>query len=327
MIRDQWYIIMESREVRRGKPVGVTRLGEKLVLWRDSQDTLHCMGDTCPHMHAPLHKGKIAGDRIACPFHGFQYDASGQCTYLPAVGKNGRTPPFLKTKVYPAYESRGFIYIYWGEPEGDLAPPQFFESLPHEEFHVTRFRDHWPTHYARMLENQLDVCHLPFVHHNTIGRGQGVVVEGPYVELADDLLNIWSMNRVDDGSPVRPITHVEKPARHPSLQFIFPNLWHNWIADDIRIVIAFVPVDNENSIMYGRFYQRVLKIPLLRGVMGFFGVIGSHVIARQDKRVVTRITPKNPAETDTEHLRVSDLGIIQYRKRKQELQASTKPAP
>ena len=31
MIRNQWYAILESNEVRRGKPVGVTRLGEKLV--------------------------------------------------------------------------------------------------------------------------------------------------------------------------------------------------------------------------------------------------------------------------------------------------------
>lgn len=323
MIRKQWYIIMESSEVKNTKPVGVTRLGEKLVLWRDSNKQLHCMSDQCPHMHAPLHKGKIKGDEIACPFHGFQYDASGQCTYLPAIGKNGTPPHFLKTNVYPTHESHGFIYIYWGEENQNLEPPDFFDGLKTDNFYVTRFKDHWHTHYARMLENQLDVCHLPFVHHNTIGRGDRVIVEGPYVELEDDLLNIWVMNRMDDGSPVKRITHIEKPTRHPSLQFRFPNLWHNWIADDIRIMIAFVPVDEENAIMYGRFYQRVLKIPVLRGLMGFFGKIGSHVIACQDKRVVTRILPKNPAKTDTEHLRVSDLGIVKYRKRKKELQAST----
>ncbi len=35
MIRNQWYAILESSEVRRGKPVGVTRMGEKLVAWRN----------------------------------------------------------------------------------------------------------------------------------------------------------------------------------------------------------------------------------------------------------------------------------------------------
>ena len=37
MIPNQWYVILESNEVKPGKPVGVTRMGEKLVLWRDSQ--------------------------------------------------------------------------------------------------------------------------------------------------------------------------------------------------------------------------------------------------------------------------------------------------
>jgi phenylpropionate dioxygenase-like ring-hydroxylating dioxygenase large terminal subunit len=320
MIRNQWYVILDSAEIKLGKPVGVTRLGEKLVLWRDSKGILHCMGDQCPHMHAPLHRGKIDGDQIACPFHGFQYDASGQCAYLPAIGKNGKPPHFLKATVYPTYETHGYASIFWGNTEKTPEPPKFFESLEVGGFHYTPFKDNWNTHYARMLENQLDVSHLAFVHHNTIGRGGKAVIEGPYTELEDDLLNIWVMNRKDDGTPVKPVTQVNRPERHPSLQFRFPNIWHNWIADDIRVVIAFVPVDDENSIMYGRFYQRVLKVPVVRGIIGLFGRVGSLIIAHQDKRVVTRIIPKDPAKSDTEHLRVSDSGIIKYRKRKRELQ-------
>ena len=35
MIPNQWYAVLESHEVKRGKPVGVTRMGEKMVFWRD----------------------------------------------------------------------------------------------------------------------------------------------------------------------------------------------------------------------------------------------------------------------------------------------------
>ncbi|MEN6481456.1 MAG: Rieske 2Fe-2S domain-containing protein [Anaerolineaceae bacterium] len=35
MIPDQWYAILESREVKRNHPVGITRMGEKMVAWRD----------------------------------------------------------------------------------------------------------------------------------------------------------------------------------------------------------------------------------------------------------------------------------------------------
>ena len=31
MIPNQWYAILDSGEIKTGKPVGVTRLGEKLV--------------------------------------------------------------------------------------------------------------------------------------------------------------------------------------------------------------------------------------------------------------------------------------------------------
>jgi len=40
MIRNQWYVVLESAEVGT-HPIGVTRLGEKLVFWRDPADGAH----------------------------------------------------------------------------------------------------------------------------------------------------------------------------------------------------------------------------------------------------------------------------------------------
>ena len=33
MIRNQWYAVMDSREIKKSKPVGAARMGEKLVFW------------------------------------------------------------------------------------------------------------------------------------------------------------------------------------------------------------------------------------------------------------------------------------------------------
>jgi phenylpropionate dioxygenase-like ring-hydroxylating dioxygenase large terminal subunit len=82
MIRNQWYAILESNEVRCGKPVGVTRMGEKLVAWRDSGGKVTVMHDLCPHRGVALSAGEVHGDCIWCPFHGFEYDASGRRTVM-----------------------------------------------------------------------------------------------------------------------------------------------------------------------------------------------------------------------------------------------------
>jgi len=170
-----------------------------------------------------------------------------------------------------------------------------------------------------MAENQLDVCHLPFVHHNTIGRGGRKIVEGPVVQSDGQLINIWVYNRLDDGTPPRPVEELGPLRSYPYLQFQFPNIWHNWIAEDIRVMIAFVPVDEEHSIMYGRFYQRFMKIPILQNFVLLAGKVGSRRIACQDKRVVTRQVPKKTCYKMGERLRPSDAAIVAYRRRRKEL--------
>ncbi len=225
MIRNQWYVILESNEVGRRRPLGVTRLGEKLVVWRQADGRVVCMADRCPHLGAPLCLGRVSDQRLACPFHGFEYDASGQCRYLPAAGQNGPIPRALKVQTYPTYEAHGLIWIYWGEPTPDLQPPAFFEPLEDPRLSYRSFHQHWGVHYSRMVENQLDVMHLPFIHYNTIGRGGRMVVDGPQVRLTGDLLQLWVYNRLDDGPGAQ--SRGTAPAAAVLLAIRFSNIWHN----------------------------------------------------------------------------------------------------
>ena len=77
MIPNQWYVILESNEVKPGKPIGSTRFGEPIVAWRDAHGTVSVMRDLCPHRGVALSAGDIRGDCIECPFHGFQFDTRG----------------------------------------------------------------------------------------------------------------------------------------------------------------------------------------------------------------------------------------------------------
>jgi len=42
-------------------------------LWRDGQGRVACAIDLCPHRGVALSAGKVTGDCVECPFHGFRY--------------------------------------------------------------------------------------------------------------------------------------------------------------------------------------------------------------------------------------------------------------
>ncbi|MBI9048859.1 MAG: aromatic ring-hydroxylating dioxygenase subunit alpha [Anaerolineaceae bacterium] len=313
MINNQWYVILESSEVKMGKIVSVMRLEKKLIAWRDEEQKVHVMEDRCPHMGAALSQAKLHEGHIACAFHGLEFDGLGICKYVPALGRHGKIPRALHVISYRVHEQAGFIWL-WLTNDDALPenPPLFFEAIT-DDFSYISFQQQWDIHYSRMAENQLDVMHLPFVHATTIGRSGKTVVDGPIVVADDDMIQVWVMNRLDDGVPAKRASDITPPDRHPALQFLFPNLWHNWISDDVRVLAAFVPIDNEHSIFYGRFYQRINKMPLVKQIINWWGKIGSLVIAGQDQRVVTHITPKASSLKDGDILLQGDRAVVTYR--------------
>lgn len=321
MIRNQWYVVLESKEVGN-RPVGVSRLGEKMVFWRDQAGKVNAATDRCPHRGVALSAGKTVNNHIQCPFHGFEFDATGICKLIPANGRNGVIPQAMHLCTYPTYEAQGFIWIWWGTaaPE-DLSAPEFFDNLD-GAFFTSSTHDPWKTHYSRAIENQLDVVHLPFIHRRTIGRGNRTLVDGPVVEWkGEKMLYTYVYNRVDDGTPPRKSTELTpKAASSVHLEFIFPNLWQNYISEDVRIVIAFVPVDDENTILYLRFYQKFNRLPLLGQIFAHMAMPLNVYIAHEDRRVVLTQRPRVSGLKIGEILIQGDLPIIEYRRKRASLQ-------
>ena len=323
MIRDQWYAVLDAKEIRRSKLTGVKRLGEQLVFWRTADGEIACMRDLCPHRGVALSTGKLIDDHLQCPFHGFEFAASGECTLIPSNGRGGPIPKAMRVATYPACEKYGFIWMWWGEWRDNLPEIHFFDSID-ESFEHSTIRDHWKTHYSRAIENQLDVLHLPFIHRTTIGRGNLTVVDGPYTNLEPDknIIQIWYSNRIDDGTPALSPKEMPRPSGHPLIQFIFPNIWHNWLGDDLRAMIAFAPIDNDNTRMYIRFYQRVVKFPVLKSIFNAFSGIGNFIIERQDRWVVLTQRPKRSGLRIGERLVPGDRPVVLYRQRREEMLAA-----
>jgi len=321
MIPNQWYVLMESKQVK-DRPVGVTRLGEKLVFWRDGAGRVSCLRDRCPHRGVELSKGQVVDGHIQCPFHGFEYDASGRIALIPANGRQGPLPQAFRAQAYPTHEAHDFIWVWWGDdPPADLAPPRFFDTID-DSFSQATIYDPWKAHYSRVIENQLDVVHLPFVHYNTIGRNIGKVVDGPGMLWVDeDMFHVYVYNREDDGTLPRKPSEV--PVPHPTkdfrLEFIFPNLWQNRIGEDVRLVAAFVPVDDEHTLLYLRFYQRFVRLPLLRDLVNWLAMPFNRRIAHQDRRVVETHQPQPSGLRIGEKMIQGDRPIVEYRRRREAL--------
>ena len=319
MIQNQWYAILPASQVKKGQVLGVRRLSMDLALFRTAAGELGCVVDKCSHRGAALSIGTVHGDTLRCPFHGLTYSTEGECRQVPALGKATKQDISRFNVKFPTVrEIYGIIYLWYGEGEPS-EPLPFFTNELSEDSVYSEFGDKWNAFYSRCIENQLDVLHLPFVHHNTIGRGNKTLVNGPKVLFENHILVTSAENEVDTGQQPKPPEACT--IRDTYLSFIFPNLWMNHISDKMRIVVYFAPVDQANTILYLRFYANVSSNRYLNNAAAFFGQFGNFIIERQDRRVVVTQRPKMSAYHSKENLLQGDGPVITYRRLRDKLKA------
>ena len=312
MIQNQWYAILPSKQVKAGHITAVKRLNLDLALFRAPGGALGCVVDQCTHRGAALSAGTVRGACIRCPFHALEFDATGKCTFIPANGRaSTQDNSRYNVRAYPVREQNGIIFVWYGEPERATERLPFFEGEL-DSYAYSEMEDHWHTHYSRAIENQLDVVHVPIVHYNTIGRGNKTLINGPKVIFEDENLITSANNEEDHGqTPKKPEACEIKPTY---LKFRFPNLWMNHISDKLRVVIYFAPVDEENTVLYIRFYHRLTGLKPVNWLIAWVGKGMNRVIERQDKRVVITQRPKASSYHTHEQLLMGDGPIILYRK-------------
>lgn len=319
MIKNMWYGILESKELKGKQPIGVTRLNEKLVLWRKSDGSIGCIADKCCHRGAALSGGWLKEDELICPFHGFAYDTSGKVTLIPANGKASPVSERYKVPGYQAIEKYGFIWVWTGDYKDETPEIPFFEEL-REGFSYGSFGEVWDVHYTRAIENQLDVVHLPYVHTDSIGRGQRTMVNGPVVEWENDRMTFYVNNVTDDGTSIaKKASEIENYKSLFSLQLQMPNTWQNRISDQVRIVAVFAPIDETHTKIYVRFYQKFMKIPGLKQLVNLMSTPANKHVFHQDRKVVNTQIPVKSEFVMGENLIPGDAPILQYRKKRAQL--------
>jgi phenylpropionate dioxygenase-like ring-hydroxylating dioxygenase large terminal subunit len=153
------------------RPLAVTVAGEKLALFRDGRGGVGALVDRCPHRGVALSLGTVTpAGCLACPFHGWEFDAAGQNVHVPFTPDAKREQ--LGAVAVPARELGGLLWVYTAPGATAPTEPSPPVSLTRTDLGHTYTVAEWATHWTRAMENMLDSPHVPFVHRATIGRDQ-----------------------------------------------------------------------------------------------------------------------------------------------------------
>jgi vanillate O-demethylase monooxygenase subunit len=186
ILKNCWYVAAESREVSRA-PMGRVLLGEPVMLYRREDGTPVALEDRCCHRRAPLHKGKVIGDRVQCGYHGFTFDTTGACVAIPG---QDRVPPSVGVRAYPAVERHRYVWIWMGEKDKadpKLIPDFYYNDDPN--WAAVGACLYVEANYLLLVENLIDLSHVAFVHSSTIGSTEDISAKLK-LERGDDFVRV-----------------------------------------------------------------------------------------------------------------------------------------
>ncbi|MBM2811494.1 MAG: pobA 2 [Chloroflexi bacterium] len=165
-LRTFWHPVYLAKDLAPGRAKPIHIMGEDFTLYRGETGAPHIVAFRCAHRGTQLSTGWVEGDEIRCFYHGWKYDAGGQCVEQPAEPE-----PFcgrIKIRGYPTEQYLGLIFAYLGDsPAPPLTRYPEFES--DDEVFEETLSDLWPCNYFQRIENIPDLSHVPFTHFQ-LGR-------------------------------------------------------------------------------------------------------------------------------------------------------------
>jgi len=177
-----WFQVAYVDEIEPGQVMPLKYFGKDFVLFRNESGELAMLDAFCPHLGAHLgYGGKVVGDSIRCPFHAWEFGASGKCTAVPYAK---RIPAKAEMKAHPIREINGLV-MAWFDVDGE--PPAWeIPKIPEydSEEWTPYLRRRWQlrTHNQEMAENVVDIAHFKYVHGMKIVP-QPHLVEASYPTL------------------------------------------------------------------------------------------------------------------------------------------------
>ena len=204
-LRRCWQPVARVQDLALG-PRRSVLLGEALAVFLTESGKPAVVADRCAHRGASLSMGKVQGESIQCPYHGWEWAGEdGACSRIPSLPEQRRIPSRARIPAYPARVHWGLVWTVLEEPLTGLPELSWFDEADWTWGHGTPFE--MPVAFGVMIENFRDVAHFAFVHQGTLGampevieplepkrRGLEVTLRRK-MEFGDDAEAVWGTLR------------------------------------------------------------------------------------------------------------------------------------
>jgi phenylpropionate dioxygenase-like ring-hydroxylating dioxygenase large terminal subunit len=168
MFRSYWIPALLAEELPENDcpPVRVELLSEKLVAFRDTDGRYGLIDEFCAHRGVSLWFGRNEDCGIRCPYHGWKFDVTGQCTEIPSE-EDGTYARKVKLTSYPLVELGGILWTHMGPADQRPPLPEWeFATVPRDQTISTkRFQE---CNWLQALEGGIDSSHVSFLHRGEL---------------------------------------------------------------------------------------------------------------------------------------------------------------
>jgi 5,5'-dehydrodivanillate O-demethylase len=316
LLRRYWWPIAGVSEFDEQPTKPVRLMGEDLTLYKDKNGKYGLLDRHCPHRRADLTYGYVEECGLRCSYHGWHFDAEGNCLEQPyddVAHPEANLKAQVRVKAYPVEECGGLLWAYLGPKPAPCLPRwEFFEwKNGFRQIVLSELDCNW----LQCQENSIDPVHNEWQHSHWNLRMLGKTGVAPkHLKVGFEEFEYgYTYKRITDVSGENdPLWTVGRVCLWPYALFTGTHV-------EFR-----VPVDDTSTLSVGWFYAHVPKerqpyeqntIPTWNGPVrdpktGRY--LSSHIM-NQD--FIAWIGQGAIAQRDKEFLSTSDLGITMIRRR------------
>jgi len=308
-IQNQWYLVCRSEEVG-AQPIGVTRLNQRIVLWRDASGQAHALEDFCPHRGAALSKGIAVDGGIACKYHGLVVAPDGVVAAVPPVEHCA----FLgqkRNRTYALRESNGAIFLYFSDETSNEIPEFWLPSpLTSDEWSGFLYMTEWDCHYSGPLDNRVDPIHGSYLHGDTFTLAFGKKCSVIQLDETADGFEIYRDNQAGINIDRTRVTY--RPGNNIWIETEIP--YPRSVGGNFFRILGYpTPIDEHRTLVWFFRYQR--STGWRRDLWRFFYVNrleARHAyVVGQDRDMIETI---DYHARDREGLFQTDIGVVRLRR-------------